>query len=104
MSCFFIVSYDIESPAQYADYNPGSNHVTLASVAQYGGEILVATQLALHLSGAAKDMTVIIQFPNREAAVAWHEGPEYAQAKSLRLQSTHNITALVVDGLSERVS
>jgi uncharacterized protein (DUF1330 family) len=44
-------------------------------------------------------MRVIIQFPSRDAALAWHDDPEYAQAKAIRLASTTNIDAYIVDKL-----
>lgn len=42
-------------------------------------------------------MRVIIQFPSRDAALAWHDDPEYAAAKAIRLSATKNVTAYIVD-------
>jgi uncharacterized protein (DUF1330 family) len=44
-------------------------------------------------------MRVIIQFPSRDAALAWHDDSEYVQAKVIRLASTTNIDAYIVDKL-----
>lgn len=99
MTVYFIVNYDVEDPERYAEYNPGSNHITATTVAKHGGEIIVATQDALCVSGDSALMKVIIQFPSREAALAWHDDPEYAPAKAIRLSSTKNVTAYIVDQL-----
>ena len=44
-------------------------------------------------------MKVIIQFPSREAALAWDNDADYAKAKAIRLASTKNINAFIVDKL-----
>lgn len=97
MTAYFIVTYDVSDPEQYAQYNPGSNHITGATVAKHGGEIIVATNDVIRLHGADTATKVIIQFPSREAAQAWDNDPEYAPAKAIRLASTKNINAFIVD-------
>lgn len=99
MTVYFVVNYDVSDAEQYAKYNPGSNHITAATVAKHGGEIIVATNDGLNLAGNAAQVRVIIQFPSKEAAMAWHDDPEYVQAKAIRLASTTNIDAYIVDKL-----
>lgn len=99
MTAYFIVNYDIADAEKYAKYNPGSNHITLATVTKHGGEIIVATNEGQTLAGENAQMRVIIQFPNRDAAEAWHDDPEYADAKAIRLASTTNVNAYIVDKL-----
>jgi len=101
MSSYFIVTYDVANREEYKKYNPGSNHITGQTVAKHEGEIIAATTDSINLGGEERDMKVIIKFPNREAALAWNEDPEYAAAKTLRLASTKNIDAYIIDGLSE---
>lgn len=100
MSVYFMINYDVADPVRYAEYNPGSNHITATTVAKHGGEIVVATQDGLCVSGADTLMKVVIQFPNREAALAWHDDREYAAAKEIRLSSTTNLSAYIVDKLT----
>jgi len=99
MTAYFIVTYDVTDPEQYAKYNPGCNHITGSTVAKHGGKIMAATQDVVRLSGAETGTKVIIQFPNREAALAWHDDLEYAPAKAIRLASTINVNAFIVDQL-----
>ena len=99
MAAYFVITYDIADSVQYAQYNPGSNHITGNTVAKHGGEIIVASNDALRLHGAETAMKVIIQFPSREAALAWDNDADYAKAKAIRLASTKNINAFIVDKL-----
>ena len=99
MTAYFIVTYDVSDPEKYVQYNPASNHITGSAVAKHGGEIIVATNDVIRLHGADTAMKVIIQFPSREAAQAWDNDPEYAPAKAIRLASTKNINAFIVDKL-----
>ena len=99
MTVYFVINYDVSDAEQYAQYNPGSNHITATTVANHGGEIIVATNDGNNLSGTVSQMHVIIQFPTRSDALAWHDDPEYAAAKSIRLASTTNINAYIVDKL-----
>jgi uncharacterized protein (DUF1330 family) len=101
MSAYFVVTYDIADKQEYAKYNPGSNHITASTVAKHGGELIAAANDCIRLSGTERQMKVIIKFPNSEAAEAWHADPEYADAKHIRMNSTTNINAFIIDGLSD---
>ncbi|MEZ8321789.1 DUF1330 domain-containing protein, partial [Vibrio splendidus] len=50
-------------------------------------------------SGQCLQMKVIIQFPSREAALAWDNDIEYRDAKLIRLAATTNIDCYIVDKL-----
>ncbi|MGF1681488.1 DUF1330 domain-containing protein [Photobacterium minamisatsumaniensis] len=97
MTAFLIVTYDITDAELYAQYNPGSNHITGRTIAKHGGELIVATNDGIQPSGDKAEMKVIIQFPSRDAAQAWHDDPEYAEVKAIRLASTNNVNTFIVD-------
>ncbi|OEE74745.1 DUF1330 domain-containing protein [Vibrio genomosp. F6] len=99
MTVFFILNYDVSDPEQYSLYNPGSIGITAATIAKHGGEILVATNEGHIVDGEMAQMKVVVQFPNKEAALAWHDDPEYAKVKQIRLNSTTNINSFIVDKL-----
>lgn len=99
MTVYYVVNYDIADAELYAQYNPGLNHVTANTVAKHGGEILVATNESQTLLGRCLQMKVIIQFPSREAALAWDNDAEYREAKRIRIASTTNIESYIVDKL-----
>ena len=99
MSVYFIVTYDVVDKALYKKYNPGSSDVIGSTVAKHDGKIIVATSECVQISGPQSDMKVIIEFPSKESALAWHDDPEYAPAKEIRLASTNNVNAMIIDKL-----
>jgi uncharacterized protein (DUF1330 family) len=43
--------------------------------------------------------TVILEFPSRQASLAWHQSEEYVEIKKLRERSAQ-ATIYIVDGLN----
>ncbi len=97
MSAYAIFLYNVSDPEQYAKYNPGSMPVIMQTVTKHGGQVIVAGHDCIRLEGAEQDTKVIIEFPTKEAAKAWHDDPEYAAAKKIRLASTSDINAFIID-------
>jgi uncharacterized protein (DUF1330 family) len=61
-------------------------------------KVLVATNEATVLEGDAGERVVVLEFPTREAALAWYQSPEYQAILDKRLNSTKGFLALV-DGV-----
>jgi uncharacterized protein (DUF1330 family) len=59
----------------------------------------VVTNEATILEGEAGERVVVLEFPSREAAMAWYQSPEYQAIIDKRLKSTKGFLALV-DGFS----
>jgi len=97
MTAYLVASYDITDPATYAKYNPASLEQIMAIVARHGGRVLAAGADADWLGEARRDALVLLEFPSREAAMAWHEDPDYVPLRALRLASTTNIFGCVID-------
>jgi uncharacterized protein (DUF1330 family) len=98
MSAYFITTYDIANADEYAKYNPGSLPVLVQTLARHGGEILVAGHECVPLVGADRDVKIVLKFPDREAAQAWYDDPDYAPVKAIRLNSTSHISSFIIDG------
>ena len=66
-------------------------------VRRHGGSYIVQTGEIERLEGTREesDGIVILQFPDREAALAFMNDPEYASPKAARLKNTHSETILV---------
>ena len=60
---------------------------------------LVITNEATILEGDAGERVVVLEFPSREAAMAWYQSPEYQAIIGMRLNSTKGFLALV-DGFA----
>jgi uncharacterized protein (DUF1330 family) len=89
MPGYFIASYDVNDPEEYAKYNPGSMDVLMGTMTKHGGKVLVAGPQDDWIAGK-RNALVVIEFPTVEAAKAWTEDPEYAKIKPFRLNSTTN--------------
>ncbi len=97
MSAYLVATYNISNQEEYAKYNPGLLPIIVQTITKHGGEILVAGHDCVRLSGDEQDVKILLKFPSSEAAQAWHDDPEYAEAKTIRLGSTTNINSFIID-------
>lgn len=97
MPAYFVVSYDITDHDTYARYNPGSMETIGATLERHGGKLLAAGPHGTFLNEDARDVSVVLEFPNAAAAHAWHEDPDYQAVARYRLSSTKNIHGFVIE-------
>lgn len=94
MPTYFIALLQVPDVERYRrDYG---RHVA-AQLRAEGGELLVASAGKTVLEGEwSATWTVVIRFPDREAALRWYESEAYAPLKRLRLEelSTGGTVAL----------
>jgi uncharacterized protein (DUF1330 family) len=70
-----------------------------ASIARHGGRYLIRGGEPAVLEGeGVPGRIVVLEFPSRAAAQAWHASEDYAPAKALR-QSLSRGRAVLLDGL-----
>jgi uncharacterized protein (DUF1330 family) len=70
-----------------------------ATVAEFGGRYLVRANTASALEGNwDADRIVVLEFPTREAALAWYHSPQYRDLRDLRW-SAATATILLADGV-----
>lgn len=98
MSVFLVLTYDVTNPERFADYNPGSLPAIGATLQKHGGAVSFAGAPEF-LGGESRHSAVSISFPDADAAKAWLDEPDYAEAKAIRLESTDNITMFIIDAL-----
>jgi len=92
MAVFLISSCNIEDPERYATYAPG----VMPLLQKHGAQVLAADNELTALEGPARDTTVILKFPSKEAVQNFYDDPEYAPLKEIRLGSTSNGSVLLV--------
>jgi uncharacterized protein (DUF1330 family) len=94
MSAYIVYQADVYDPEQYELYKAQAAPALAAAGAKYlvrGGDIEV-------LEGdAPRGRTVIIEFPSKDAAVAFFHGPEYTAIRALRANAA-DAHMYVVDG------
>jgi uncharacterized protein (DUF1330 family) len=94
MSAYIVVNATITDHALLDEY-------VAAAGATLGGhevKVHVADNEATVLEGEAGERVVVLEFPSRDAALAWYQSPEYQAVIGKRLSSTKGFLTLV-DGL-----
>ncbi len=95
MAAYVIFQADISDEEQYERYRAASP----ATVAAAGGRFIVRGGPTTLLEGeAAPGRTVIVEFPDRQAALTWYNGKEYAAARLLREHAAEG-RMYIVDGV-----
>ena len=92
MTAYFVASYRITDPTGYEAYVPAVIPILQA----HGCEVLAADYASHAIEGAPGEVTVILKFASKEAAMAWYNSPEYQAIKHLRTDNTEG-TAVLVD-------
>ena len=93
MAVFYIGTYDIVDPDEFAKYPP----VVLALLPKYGGEVLASDTAGFLVEGSMRTMNAIIRFPSKEAALGLYNDPDYQEAKRIRQASTKNTSMVLVE-------
>ncbi len=92
MTAYFIASYRITDPAGYGSYVPAVMPTLLAADC----EVLAADYASQVIEGAPGEVTVILKFASKAAAMAWYDSPEYQAIKHHRIDNSEG-TAVLVD-------
>ena len=80
MPAYIIYQCEVTDPARYDEYRAKVNEHPPAE-----GRFLVRGGPVESLEGEAPPgRTVVIEFPSKEAALAWYHGPAYAEARAIR--------------------
>ena len=95
MSVYAIVEIEVTDPELYELYRQRVPPI----VARYGGEYLVRGGAVTVQEGDWEPKRVVVlRFPDRSAAQAFFDGPDYAPVKAIRFQSARSRT-IIVDGV-----
>ena len=96
MPAYVIYQGEVTDPERYEKYKP----LSAASITAAGGRFLVRGGAFEVLEGEAPaGRTVLIEFPDRDAAIAWYRSDEYGEARKVR-QGASVARLYVVDGLT----
>jgi uncharacterized protein (DUF1330 family) len=77
---YWVVHVDVTDPEAYKAYIAAN----AAAFRKYGARFLVRGGPGETMEGGMRARTVVIEFPDYEAALACYRSPEYAQALALR--------------------
>lgn len=94
MTAFLIVHLTVTSPEGFMEYSAQ----VPAVIAAHGGEYLVRGGHTTVLEGEMPHSRhVVIRFPNRAAAEAFYNSPEYQDIITIRFAHSHAVV-MIVDG------
>ena len=94
MSAYLIANICVKDVERYKDYVAA----VPALIAKHGGEYRVRGGDFEVLEGPwTPDRLVVLEFPDREAALAFYDDPDYAPFRALR-QSVTDSSVVIVDG------
>lgn len=94
MPAYVIYQGEVLDPDRYDEYR----HRAADSIAAAGGRYLVRGGEVDVLEGEPPaGRTVVLEFPTREAALAWYHGDDYTKARKIR-EGAARARMYVVDG------
>ncbi|MEW6242395.1 MAG: DUF1330 domain-containing protein [Chloroflexota bacterium] len=95
MSAYVIVDIKVNDPVQYEEYKK----LAPPTIALYGGKYIARGGRTETLEGEwSPGRLVILQFDSIEQAKAWHNSPEYREARELR-HKTATSNMVVIEGV-----
>jgi len=93
-AAYVIAQVEVTDPGAYAVYRSG----VLPTIEAAGGRFLVRGGAFELLEGSCPSRTVVIEFPDRRAALGWYHGPAYAALRKLRQAASESVAFYVIDG------
>lgn len=101
MAAYFVCTMRIHDPETYRKYTA----LTPAIVARHGGRFLTRGDEVITCEGERfADRMVLIEFPDRAAALAWYNDPAYQDASKFRRAAAQNGRMLLQEGRSDGVA
>ena len=95
MSVYFIFQVDVRDEGLFLEYVRAATPTGEA----FGGVVLAADDGPTTLEGDwSGPRTIVAEFPDRTAAMAWYDSPEYQGAKQVRDRAAVS-NAVLVTGL-----
>lgn len=84
MASYLVANYNVTNQEGYNQYLAAVGPTIMG----HGGKILVAGPGATPVEGNPGTITIVLEFPSREALQGWYDSPEYQEIISLRTDNT----------------
>ena len=92
MSAYVVLHVTITDPIAYAGYEVPATRQTIDRA---GGRILALDDNQTVVEGEMEQRTVLLEFPDFEAAVAWYHSEDYQRARAIRSPASFGRMAIV---------
>ena len=93
MAAYLVANYDVVDADKYREYQRGSRPIMAG-----GAKLLVLDPVSVVKEGDGGAQTVVIEYPDKEAAMTAYESDDYQAVIGIRLGATTNGRAMIVDG------
>jgi len=90
---YWIVRVSVRDPEHYPEYLAAARE----AFAKYGARFLVRGGAYEAMEGSARERNVVVEFKDRETALACYRSPEYQAARALR-QKYADSDFIVIEG------
>ena len=90
---YWIAHVDVRDPDTYARYREANAE----PLARYGARFIIRGGAQTQMEGETRARTVVIEFPNLQAATDCFHSPEYQAAKAIRDQASTG-DLIIVEG------
>lgn len=98
MAAYMICTMRVHDPETYRKYTA----LTPATLKKYGGKFLTRGDLVTTCEGEAfTDRMVILEFPDKAAAEAWHKDADYQAASKFRRAASDRGRMILQEGRAE---
>lgn len=84
MASYLVANYNVTNQDGYNEYLSAVG----VTIINHGGKILVAGPGATPMEGNPGGVTVVLEFPTREALEGWYNSSEYQAIINLRTDNT----------------
>ena len=84
MASYLIANYDVVDEEGYNQYLSAVG----TTIEAHGGKILVAGAGSTPVEGDPGEITVVLEFPSRQALEGWYDSSEYQEIIHLRTDNT----------------
>lgn len=95
MAAYLVANYDVTNPDAYLEYQGKASPIM-----GHGGKLLVLDTASVSKEGECGHQTVVIEYPDKESALAAYESEDYQAVVGIRLGATANGRAVIVDGFT----
>ncbi|MEM7321810.1 MAG: DUF1330 domain-containing protein [Actinomycetota bacterium] len=93
MAVYLIANFDIVDPDGYREYQKVAGPIVA------GGKVIALDPASVIKEGEPGAQTVVIEYPDKETALAAYESEDYQAVIGMRLAATTNGSAVIVDGI-----
>jgi len=84
MASYLVANYNVTNQEGYNQYLAAVGPTIMG----HGGKILVAGPGATPMEGTPGGITIVLEFPTREALEGWYNSAEYREIINLRTDNT----------------